>query len=105
MEPTNQSQSTITKQLPQGGFTVLECQPRTNSPLSSSSASVTWLRNNVRIVGGDPGHLRLDQWRLLVRNFTLEGAEKEANYECIVAGLQYFNHDLVRRYTMTITEG
>lgn len=106
MESTNQSQShtLITRKLPRGGFTVLECQPRTNNPVPSV-ATVTWLRNNVPLADGAQRHRRLDQWRLLVQNFTLEGSEKEAVYQCVVAGLQYFNQDLLKMYKLVISEG
>jgi len=91
-KPTNQSQTVTNLQLLLGGFTVLECQPDTNSPGSP-------------IRTGDQRHHQLDQWRLLVLNFSLEESKKEAHYECFVSGLEYFNKDIKKMYTLSISEG
>ena len=103
-KPTNQSQTITNIHLPKGGLTVLECQPSTNNP-SPSDASVSWVRDKVPVGEGDPRHLRLDRWRLLVLNFSLEEPKKEARYKCIVSGLEHFNEDLVKMYTLFISEG
>ena len=101
-------QSPTNRLVSQGGSTILECHPRTNSP--SLNATVTWLKDNVTISMPDPSHRWLDVWTLLVQNFTLPsvGEDKRVRYECHVSGRLPGNQtsvEVMRSFDVMLAEG
>ena len=106
--PQTAIQSPTDRQLPEGGLTVLECRPRLAD--HSATATVTWLRNSVPITEQDPRHQRLNEWSLLVRNFSLSGEEKVVQYSCIVGVVMgsrdlYYQKEVNRSFHLSLTEG
>lgn len=97
-------QSVISKQLPQGGVTILECRPQTNDPFPSN-ATVSWLRNKALISDGDRNQRKLDKWTLLIQNFSVANEKKVVEYTCIVAGLRHFNVDFIRKFSLSVSDG
>ena len=103
LTPASSTQSLISKQLPQGGSTILECQPHLNRPLPTSVA-VSWLRDQVPILDSDSYQQKLDKWTLLIQNFSLPN-KKDIQYKCIVEGLPNFHMEFNRTFSLTLSEG
>ena len=101
-------QSPTNRLVSQGGSTILECHPRTNSP--SLNATVTWLKDNVTISRPTP---RTDGWmcgRSWFKNFTLPsvGEDKRVRYECHVSGRLPGNQtsvEVMRSFDVMLAEG
>ncbi len=108
---TTTTTTTVNKQLPLGGFAILECLPRTNDP---STFTVTWLRNKA-VINDSAEHRILNGWTLMVTSpspavvrgaWQGEGPDgKVVQYECIVDGLQYYRNSIRRTFNLTLTTG
>lgn len=64
---------------------------------------MSWLKNNSYTVEGDEDHVKVNPWSLMVRNFSPSAEEKVVRYECIVAGIRYY--DIRRSFSLSLAEG
>lgn len=108
-------QSPTNRQLPEGGYAILECRPRmAAAPSAVVVVGVSWQRNGVQFDESDPFpfHRKLDAWSLLAWNLSgpshhNDTTEEKVRYKCSVE-LEYFGGvmgEVTRSFNLTLSEG